>query len=149
MFGDPSVAAKGKLLYVPAGTPAAVSRIMPFLTGVIAQDVIDLSGEELGQASLLKITGNVLIMLTVEMVAEVSVFAEKSGLGKSRAKQLMEKFPFAKAVGIYAGRMHSGTYIDGQVKHLISLFHNSPSHHPTPLLILETDAGAMELAANG
>lgn len=42
----------------------------------VAQAVVDLSGEEAGKASLLKIIGNVLIMTTMEASAEINVFAE-------------------------------------------------------------------------
>nr|AUW30795.1 putative 6-phosphogluconate dehydrogenase [Cladonia uncialis subsp. uncialis] len=75
-LGERSLAEKGKLICVPAGTEASVSRIKPYLLGVVAQAVVDLSGEEAGKASLLKIIGNVLIMTTMEASAEINVFAE-------------------------------------------------------------------------
>ena len=109
VFGDPSVASEGKLVCVPAGLASSVSRILPYLTGVIAQGVIDLSGEEPGQASLLKMIGNVMILSTMEMVAEVNVFAEKVGLGTANAQKLVEAFPKATSA-LYSKRMNGGGY---------------------------------------
>lgn len=115
MFGDPGVAKLGKLICAPAGSAESILRISPYLTGVIAQAVIDLGGEEPGQASLLKIIGNVMIMSTMEMVAEVNVFAEKTGLGSKNALKLIEAFP--KAAGmIYGKRMAGGEYYQGEVR---------------------------------
>ena len=52
--------------------------------------VVDLSGEEPAKLSLLKCIGNVLIMTTIEQVAEVHVFAENSGLGTKHMASLIE-----------------------------------------------------------
>ena len=109
VFGDPSVASEGRLVCVPAGLASSVARILPYLTGVIAQGVIDLSGEEPGQASLLKMIGNVMILSTMEMVAEVNVFAEKVGLGTANAQKLVESFPKAAST-LYSKRMNGGGY---------------------------------------
>ena len=118
---------------VPAGPPASVARILPFLENVIAEAVIDLSGEEPGKASLLKMIGNVMIMSTMEMVAEVNVFAEKSGLGREIAQKLIGTFP--KAAGmIYSERMHSGEYVNGKV--LPSFFVHQPSMLASLLTLL-------------
>ena len=82
---------------------------------MIAQDVINLSDEEPGQASLLKMIGNVMIMSTMEMVAEVHVFAEKTGLGATNAQKLVEAFPKAASV-LYSKRMNNGDYYQGEVR---------------------------------
>lgn len=121
VFGDPSVATAGKLVCVPAGTKLSVSRVLPYLTGVIAQGVIDLSDEEPGQASLLKMIGNVMVMSTMEMVAEVNVFAEKAGLGATNAQKLVEAFPKAASV-LYGKRMSGGGYLRGEVRCFASSF---------------------------
>lgn len=78
-----------KLVCIPAGPALSVSHALPYLTGAIAQGVIDLSDEKHGQASLLKMIGNIMIMSTMEMAAGVNVFAEKVGLGPTNA----QKFP--------------------------------------------------------
>lgn len=36
VFGEPSLAEKGKLICIPAGPEASVSRIKPYLVGVYA-----------------------------------------------------------------------------------------------------------------
>ena len=87
---------------------------MPYLIDVIAQEVINLSDKEPGQASLLKIIGNVMIMSTMEMVAEVNVFAEKAGLEATSAQRLIEVFPKAASV-LYSKRMSNGEYYRGKV----------------------------------
>lgn len=114
MFGDPSLATAGKLVCVPAGPTPSVLRVLPYLTGVIAQGVIDLSDEEPGQALLLKMIGNVMIMSTMEIVAEVNVFAERAGLGPINAQKLVEAFPKA-ASAIYSKRMNGGEYYQAEV----------------------------------
>ena len=83
---------------------------------MIAQEVINLSDEEPGQASLLKMIGNVMIMSTMEMVAEVNVFAEKTGLGATHAQKLVEAFPKAASV-LYSKRMNNGDYYQGEVRY--------------------------------
>ena len=37
VFGEPSIAEKGKLICVPAGPEASVARIKPYLVGVYAR----------------------------------------------------------------------------------------------------------------
>ena len=83
---------------------------------MIAQEVIDLSDEEPGQASLLKIIGNVMVLSTMEMVAEVNVFAQKAGLGAANAQRLIEAFPKAASV-LYSKKMNDGEYYRGKVRH--------------------------------
>ena len=56
----------------------------------ICRAVVDLSGEEPAKASLLKCVGTVLIMTTIEQIAEAHVFAEKSGLGTKHMASLIE-----------------------------------------------------------
>lgn len=76
----------------------------------IGQSLIDLSGEEAGQASLLKLMGNVLIMTTMEQVAEVNVFAEKCGLGTQNMNKLISQMFPAPPHAIYNQKMLSGDY---------------------------------------
>lgn len=76
--------------------------------------MIDLSGEEHGKASLLKIIGNVMIMTTMETVAEMNVFAEKTGLGTGNIQKLIEGFPKV-AHTVYSNRMINGEYYQGEV----------------------------------
>lgn len=109
VFGAPAFADAGQLVAVPAGPAETIAQIKPFLDGVTARATIDLSGEDVGRASLLKIMGNTFILNTVETLAEGLVASEKSGLGADAYRQWMEIMfpgPFAK----YAERMTSGDY---------------------------------------
>ena len=82
----------------------------------VADAVVDLSGEEAGKASLLKIIGNVLIMTTMEACAEINVFAEKTGLGVKNAQKLIDNFSHAAAHTIYSSKMNSGAYYKEEVR---------------------------------
>lgn len=78
--------------------------------------MVDLSGEEPGKASLLKLMGNVLIMTTMETVAEVNVFAEKCGLETQNMQKLMcQVFPNPPHA-IYNRRMLNGDYYQKAVR---------------------------------
>lgn len=76
----------------------------------IGRAVVDLSGEEPGQASLLKMIGNVILITTMETIAEVYVFAEKTGLGTQQMEKLMgTMFPNPPHT-VYSAKMLSGDY---------------------------------------
>ncbi|MCJ1313934.1 hypothetical protein MMC25_007614 [Agyrium rufum] len=114
VFGEPGLAEKGGLICVPAGAPESVAKIMPYLVGVVGQSVVDLSGESPGQAALLKIIGNTIILNTMETIAEAHVFAEKSGLGVNpMIKLITTMFPRPPHT-IYSGKMTSGDYHAGK-----------------------------------
>ncbi|OJJ42747.1 hypothetical protein ASPZODRAFT_155200 [Penicilliopsis zonata CBS 506.65] len=109
VFGAPAFADAGQLVAVPAGPTADVARIKPFLQDVTSRAVIDMSGGDIGRASLLKILGNTYILNTVETLSEGMVLAEKSGLGTDAYQQWME-IMFPGAFAKYAHRMTSGDY---------------------------------------
>ncbi|TVY36626.1 putative oxidoreductase-like protein [Lachnellula occidentalis] len=109
-MGEPSMAEKRLLTCIAAGAPGSVDRIRPFVVGVVGRALIDLSGEEPGKASLLKLMGNVLIMNTMETVAELNVFAEKCGVGVQSMKKLLDQVFPNTPHSIYNHRMLSGGY---------------------------------------
>jgi len=76
----------------------------------IGRVIIDLGGEQPGQASLLKLIANVLIMTSMEQVAEVNVFAEKTGLGTHNMNKLMSQMFPNPPHAIYNQIMLSGDY---------------------------------------
>ena len=81
----------------------------------IGRAIVDLSGEEPSKASLLKVIGNVLIMTTLETVAELNVFSEKTGLGVSNMRNLIEiLFPSSPHL-IYWDKMAGGDYYQKEV----------------------------------
>jgi len=92
---------------VITGQPSAVEVIEPFTKGVIAKALIPL-GTDVGKASLMKLTGNTMILGMVEVVAEALVFAEKSGLSpKNLDIFIQQMFPHSPFVA-YSTRMLSG-----------------------------------------
>ncbi len=74
----------------------------------ICRAVVDLGGEEPAKSSLLKCTGNVLIMTTIEQIAEAHVFAEKSGLGTKHMASLIETIFPRPPHTVYSSKMVSG-----------------------------------------
>lgn len=112
VFGAPNVADAGQLVVVPAGAPAAIPRIAPFLEGVTSKALLDIGPEgatDVGRASMLKIVGNTFILNTVENLAEGMVAAEKSGLGTDSYVQWARTM-FPGPIAKYAERMASGEY---------------------------------------
>lgn len=75
---------------------------------------MDLSDQEPGEASLLKVIGNVFIVNIIETVAEAHVLAEKTGL-KIRHLQNAIDVLFGGAHALYSKRMSSGEYYKRKV----------------------------------
>ena len=75
----------------------------------IGKGLIDFSDEKPGKASLLKITGNLLIVNMIESIAETLVFAEKTGLGSGNLQKLIAAV-FPGPYMIYSQRMTTGGY---------------------------------------
>ena len=88
----------------------------------ICRAVVDLSGEEPAKSSLLKCIGNVLIMTTIEQIAEAHVFAEKSGLGTTHMASLIEIMFPSPPHTVYSSKMVSGDYAKGEVRTMQSKF---------------------------
>lgn len=83
--------------------------------------MVDFSGEEPAKASLLKVIGNVLIMTTMETIAEVYVFAEKTGLGIGNMEKLIAAmFPRPPHL-TYSNIMTSGDYYQKEVSSALKL----------------------------
>ena len=57
--GAPAVADAGQLLFVLAGSRAAVERVIPYTTGVMGKAYLHVSEDDFGKASKLKLIGNV------------------------------------------------------------------------------------------
>lgn len=109
VFGAPPMAEAGQLVPVPAGPRGAVDRVKPYLEGVTARAIIDMSDEPYAKASTLKLVGNSFVLNMVEQIAEAHVLAEKAGLGTTYTHQFIEQM----LPGIYppySNRMLSGDY---------------------------------------
>lgn len=80
----------------------------------MGRGVVDLSGQEPGAASLLKLIGNVFIVNMIETVAETHVFAEKTGLSVDNLQKAIGVL-FGGPYLIYSQRMASGDYYKNEV----------------------------------
>ena len=80
--------------------------------------MVDLSGEKPGAASLLKHMGNVLIVLTMETLAEANVLAEKAGVGVANMRKFVDVIFPRPPHAVYNQRMLSGGYFNAQVSAL-------------------------------
>jgi 3-hydroxyisobutyrate dehydrogenase-like beta-hydroxyacid dehydrogenase len=109
VFGAPAAAVAAQLLFVLTGDQKAVTKIEPFTKGVMAKATLNL-GPDVKKATLLKLTGNTMILGMVEILAEALVFAEKSGLGVDPLNDFIQgMFPHSPFAA-YATRMISGEY---------------------------------------
>lgn len=109
VFGAPAMAESGQLVCVLAGPEAAVEKVKPYTTGVMGRANIDLTGQPVSKAALLKVVGNTFIMNMVEALAEGHVLAEKSGLGTENLHKFIELL-FPGPYVAYSTRMRSGDY---------------------------------------
>ena len=78
VLGRPDVAEKGELNVLAAGAPAALSKVGPLLEA-IGRKTWTL-GERPHKANVAKLSANYMIAATIELLAEVFAFTEKSGL---------------------------------------------------------------------
>ena len=78
----------------------------------IASSVVDFSDQDPKKAMILKIIGNALILTTAELVAELLVFADKSGLGVDNMSKLFEAmYPGGVQQHLlYSNKMSRGEY---------------------------------------
>ncbi|KAL5391325.1 hypothetical protein DPSP01_001200 [Paraphaeosphaeria sporulosa] len=109
VFGEPTIAMAGKLVAVPAGPKESVTKILPYLEGVVARGVVNLSEQQVGTASHLKLIGNVMILMMIEAVAETHVLAEKTGLMNEVMHDAINIL-WPGAAGVYSRQMLSGQY---------------------------------------
>lgn len=78
VFGRPEAAAARRLLVVAGGPASAVDRVLPYLAA-IGQRVVR-AGEQAQAASILKLTGNFMLLGLIELCGEAFALAESSGV---------------------------------------------------------------------
>ena len=103
------MADSGQLICVLAGPASSTEKVKPYTKGVIGRALIDLSGQEAGKATLLKLVGNTFILNMVESLAQGLSLAEKSGLGVDNLHQFIEMM-FPGPYAAYSTRMRDGDY---------------------------------------
>jgi 3-hydroxyisobutyrate dehydrogenase-like beta-hydroxyacid dehydrogenase len=128
VFGEPTLAAKGALTCILAGPSSSVLRIKPYIHGVVGKAIVDLSGEPPAKASLLKIIGNVVILTTIETIAEVEVFAEKTGMATSYIQQLFDTLLPTPLHSVYSTKMANGSYHSGKPMVEVQLAQDLAAH---------------------
>jgi 3-hydroxyisobutyrate dehydrogenase-like beta-hydroxyacid dehydrogenase len=109
VFGAPAAAVAAQLVYVLTGDPSSVEKIKPFTQGVMAKATIPL-GPDVSKATLLKITGNTMILGMVEILSEALVFAEKSGLGTDNLNSFVQLMFPGSPFAAYSTQILSGGY---------------------------------------
>jgi 3-hydroxyisobutyrate dehydrogenase-like beta-hydroxyacid dehydrogenase len=78
VLGRPDVAEKGELNVLAAAAPAALAKVQPVLEAIGRKTWI--LGEQPHKANVAKLGANFMIAATIELLAEVFAFTEKSGL---------------------------------------------------------------------
>jgi 3-hydroxyisobutyrate dehydrogenase-like beta-hydroxyacid dehydrogenase len=94
---------------VIAGPARAVEKLKQYTTGVIGRGIIDLSNQDPGKASLLKLIGNTFVLNMVEAIAQGHTVAEKTGLGVDNLHKFIEQL-FPGPYTAYSNRMRDGDY---------------------------------------
>ncbi|KAJ6022593.1 Dehydrogenase multihelical [Penicillium canescens] len=108
VFGASPVAAAGKLIFAVAGPAMAVETIKPLITNVMGRSIIDM-GKDVRKSSLLKISGNILVISFMEVVAEAQVFAEVTGIGSQQLEEFIGNM-FGPVLESYSKRITTGAY---------------------------------------
>ena len=87
VFGRPDAAAAKKLWVCTSGDAAAKSRVRPVLDA-LGQGVVDF-GDRVESANVLKLCGNFMVAAATEAMAEAFTLAEKAGINKQAALELL------------------------------------------------------------
>jgi 3-hydroxyisobutyrate dehydrogenase-like beta-hydroxyacid dehydrogenase len=103
------MADNGQLICVLAGPASSVDKVKPYTTGVMGRAIIDLSDQNCGKSTLLKILGNTFIMNMVEALGQGLTLAETSGLGVDNLHKFIELL-FPGPYTAYSNRMREGDY---------------------------------------
>lgn len=89
VLGIPKVAEEGGLTCYCAGTEKNLAEVLPLLKS-FSKDVITL-GDNMKAANIMKICLNYSLLTTIELISELYVFAEKSGLDTECVKQALHQ----------------------------------------------------------
>lgn len=96
VFGRPEAAAAAKLFIVAAGEPAQVERCRP-LFDVLGQKTF-VAGEKAPDANLIKLTGNFLITVVIEGLAESIALVKKAGIDANVFLEILTNSLFAAPI---------------------------------------------------
>jgi 3-hydroxyisobutyrate dehydrogenase-like beta-hydroxyacid dehydrogenase len=140
VFGPPAMADNGTLIFVLAGKSSSIEKVEPY-TKFMGRAVIPIDGPA-SKASLMKITGNTIILNMVEAIAQSLSMAEATGLGTEPVKSFLSHFFGGTPYPAYADRMLQGDYykkeplmtVDNVIKdasHAIKIAENSGARLPS------------------
>ncbi|MFI5157858.1 MAG: NAD(P)-dependent oxidoreductase [Sphingobacteriales bacterium] len=96
VFGRPNAAAAKKLFICISGEPQAKEIAIPILE-CLGQRITDF-GEKVSGANVVKVSGNFMIMASLEMMAEAFTLAEKNGLDRSQVAEFFGSSLFAAPI---------------------------------------------------
>jgi 3-hydroxyisobutyrate dehydrogenase-like beta-hydroxyacid dehydrogenase len=102
VFGRPEAAVAKKLFVLAAGPAEARVRAQP-LFEAMGQKVFDL-GEDPVRASVLKLSGNFMIMAAIEAIAEACTLSEQYGLAREKVVEVMSQTLFPAPLYANYGR---------------------------------------------
>ncbi|KZL84302.1 6-phosphogluconate dehydrogenase family protein [Colletotrichum incanum] len=108
VFGANPVAQAGRLIFAMAGPRTTIERLEPLIIDVMGRKVINM-GEDVKKSPMLKVTGNVLLVIFLEAIAETQVLAEQNGVGTDIMEDLIFE-NFGPVLGSYSRRLTSGSW---------------------------------------
>ncbi len=103
VFGRPTAAAAAMLFILAAGDAAARDKVLPLLE-TMGQRVFPL-GDDPVAASIVKLSGNFMIMGVIEAMAEAATLCEKYGVGRSAMLDVMTQSIFATPLYVNYGKL--------------------------------------------
>jgi len=103
VFGRPTAAAAAMLFILVAGEAGARDKIMPLLE-TMGQRVFPL-GDDPVAASIVKLSGNFMIMGVIEAMAEAATLCEKYGVERSAMMDVMTQSIFATPLYVNYGKL--------------------------------------------
>lgn len=92
VFGRPEAAASRQLSICVSGSADAKRRAAPILAAV-SRATVDF-GEDSGAANIVKLCGNFLLAAAIEAMAEAFTLAEKNGIDRKRAAEMLTQTLF-------------------------------------------------------
>ena len=110
VFGRPDAAAARKLWVCTSGDATAKARVRPVLEA-LGQGVVDF-GDRVESANVLKLCGNFMVAAATEAMAEAFTLAEKAGVNKQAALELLCGNLFASPIYRNYGQSIVGTAHD-------------------------------------
>ncbi|MGB6874716.1 MAG: NAD(P)-dependent oxidoreductase [Candidatus Acidiferrales bacterium] len=96
VFGRPEAVASAQLAVCVSGPAAAKKRVAPILAK-ISRATFDF-GEDAGTANVVKLCGNFLLAAAIEALAEAFTFAEKNGIARKNAFEMLVQTLFPTPV---------------------------------------------------